>query len=201
MKQIFLESVLPDVPADTSKKRVRVRTFGLTETELEERVGGAVKGLEDVSIISSPRGIDLYIPRRDYEGGLKDEIEKALRSYIYTVGNDTLQEIVVERLISSGKTLASAESLTGGLAASLMIHNVQQRGEGKGTRSKKGIPRKIRCRKRDRVPRDGGWSEEKGGYGPGPFHDGYSGSDGWHEGETCGALLCRACICPVTGAW
>jgi len=121
MKQIFLESVLPDVPADTSKKRVRVRTFGLTETELEERVGGAVKGLEDVSIISSPRGIDLYIPRRDYEGGLKDEIEKALRSYIYTVGNDTLQEIVVERLISSGKTLASAESLTGGLAASLIV--------------------------------------------------------------------------------
>ena len=49
MKQIFYESILPAVPVEDSGMRVRIRTFGLTETQLEEKIKDILSELEKLS--------------------------------------------------------------------------------------------------------------------------------------------------------
>ena len=48
-------------------------------------------------------------------GPLIDEIKKRLGNFVYSVDIDSLEELVVKELAAAGKTLATAESCTGGL--------------------------------------------------------------------------------------
>lgn len=48
---------------------------------------------------------------------LIDEIKKRLGNFVYSVDVDSLEELVVKELSAQGKTLATAESCTGGLLA------------------------------------------------------------------------------------
>ena len=123
MKQMFEDSVLPAIAGGPGSRTVRVRTMGMTETELEERLKEAVprEAFDDLSIISSPRSVDVYLPPSFSDSDIVDRVLRRLGSYVYTVGDESLEEVVVDMLISSGKSIATAESVTGGLVASTIV--------------------------------------------------------------------------------
>jgi len=122
MKEMFLSYVLPELASERDTKRVKIGVFGLAETDIEEKVKEYISTLrEDISIISSLRGIELYLPVEFYKGAGGDSIRGALESYIFSEEGRGLNEVIVEKLIETNKTLAIAESVTGGLIASLVV--------------------------------------------------------------------------------
>ena len=123
MKAMFEESVLPALEPPGKDAYVRLRIFGLTETELEDHLRNAIpeESLRDVSIISSPKGVDAYIPPGQDQLMHVSAAERELRSYIFTEGDARMEAVVVGLLVSRRKTVAAAESITGGLIASTLI--------------------------------------------------------------------------------
>ncbi len=122
MKAMLAESVLPSLGAPGTDFAVRLRTFGLTESEAEERLRGALSEseLRATSIISSPTGVDLYFAKSGGEE-LAARAARRLGIFLYARGDDSLEEIVVRLLAAAGKTVATAESVTGGLIASTLV--------------------------------------------------------------------------------
>jgi nicotinamide-nucleotide amidase len=123
MKEMFNRSVLPVISAGGTDPMRRLRTFGLTETELEERLEKVLPRDElcRLSIISRPSGVDLYIPFDLRGDGTIDTIRSSLGSYCYTVRDEMIEEVVLALLADRRKTLATAESVTGGLLASTVV--------------------------------------------------------------------------------
>ena len=52
--------------------------------------------------------------------GMQEKVEKIVGTYVYGYNHDTLPEVVGKELLCRQKTIAFAESCTGGLATSLM---------------------------------------------------------------------------------
>lgn len=123
MKEMFNRSVLPALSREGTDPMRRVGTFGLTETELEERLGRVLlRGeLRRLSIISRPSGVDLYVPFDLRGGGAVEKIRSTLGSYCYTVCDEKIEEVVLALLADRRMKLATAESVTGGLLASTLV--------------------------------------------------------------------------------
>lgn len=122
MRDMFTTSVLPALGAPGEDFAVRVRTFGLTESEGEERLRTVIpeNALRGISIISSPKGVDYYFTK-GREDAYVDAARRALGSHVYAIGDEGLEEVVVRTLVECGRTLAVAESLTGGMLASAIV--------------------------------------------------------------------------------
>ena len=123
MRAMITDSVLPSCGKGPWSGRLRLRTFDLNESEVEERLarfyaGGPPRGL---SIISSPSGVDVYIERHKVTDEEIDIIESYFGSYLYERGAKKLAEVVIELLAHRGRTLAVAESVTGGALASEIV--------------------------------------------------------------------------------
>ncbi|HEY7318398.1 MAG TPA: competence/damage-inducible protein A [Candidatus Binatia bacterium] len=97
------------------------KVYGLTESKLDELVKGVELG-SDAKLSFRAHYPDLTL-RLTVKGGaeraevlarLKDYIHKALGSFIYFEGDATLEEVVGQLLLAKQKTLALAESCTGG---------------------------------------------------------------------------------------
>jgi len=123
MRAMFEASVLPTLGAPGIDTSIRMRTFGLIETEVEDALRKVVPEdvLKTISIISSPRGVDFYIPREPGGAALADRAARELGSHIFVEGNARLEAVVVGLLIGRRMTIAAAESVTGGLIASTLI--------------------------------------------------------------------------------
>jgi nicotinamide-nucleotide amidase len=123
MNAMFEASVLPALGPPGTDPSIRMRTYGLIETEVEERLHGVLP--EDVfgriSIISSPRGVDCYLPREPDGDSYVDRAAREFGSHLFTVGDARLEAVVVGLLISRRMTAAAAESVTGGLIASTLV--------------------------------------------------------------------------------
>jgi nicotinamide-nucleotide amidase len=100
---------------------VVLRTTGVPETILAERLGPSHPEGTDIAYLPHRGGVDLRLIRRpdatlsreDYDGWVAG-IRRLLGPAVYGTGDVTLEELVGEALVSRGLRLAVAESLTGG---------------------------------------------------------------------------------------
>ncbi len=123
MQAMFSASVLPALGAPGIDAAIRLRTFGLMETQVEDALRKALPEdvLKTVSIISSPRGVDFYIPREPDGAAHAEKAARELGSRIFAEGNARIEDVVVGLLVARRVTVATAESVTGGLIASTLV--------------------------------------------------------------------------------
>lgn len=122
MKEIFERLVLPQLASGEKELRKVLRVYGLMETAVEERVVPVLGAdeLERLSIISSPAGISVYLPA-GIDTVIAEKAAESLGDNLFGEGRDRLEEVVVGMLRSRKMTLATAESLTGGMLASMIV--------------------------------------------------------------------------------
>jgi nicotinamide-nucleotide amidase len=123
MHAMFEASVRPALGAPGIDSHIRMRTFGLIETEVEDALRRVLppEVLKTIAIISSPKGIDFYVPREP-DGVLHaSNAARELGSCVYAEGNERLEAVVVGLLVGRRMTVATAESVTGGLVASTLV--------------------------------------------------------------------------------
>ncbi len=133
MKQMFAESVLPELRRFAAGQAVvvrKLRCFGAGESAIAEMLGPLMQrgrnplinctvefGVVTLHIIATAQG-------RDEARQMAEEAEESLRNMlgdlIYGTGQSTLAEAVGRGLSRQGKTLALAESCTGGALAKLL---------------------------------------------------------------------------------
>lgn len=130
MKPMFEITAQPWIAANTDPCRVvRSRTFstfGLPESVLDQRLLGVVPAERGrlafrvsfpkisvrVSVTGSPEGVDAKVDV------LAAEVRARIAEAVYADGDLTMEEVVGTLLKTQGKTLASAESCSGGLIGS-----------------------------------------------------------------------------------
>lgn len=131
MKWMLENEVLPILrskKSDGSILRKTLKTTGISESALYERIEGVLEPKGDVKIAFLPSylGVDIRLTmtlkqKTEAEETLPqiEELEKKIReilgTYIYGTGDQTLEEVVGKLLSEKGKTIAVAESCTGGL--------------------------------------------------------------------------------------
>ena len=134
MRGMFEEEVLPWLKKSAVKRgailtRI-IRTVGLPESEVDLRIGhlmsqgnpdvgtGAKDGMVDVRITA--RGKTVALARRLLRR-TEAEIKKLLGDAIFGTDDETLETACARLLLVKSKTLAVAESATGGLISSRLI--------------------------------------------------------------------------------
>jgi nicotinamide-nucleotide amidase len=113
------QEVLPRLalPRRAYAKRV-LKTWGLGESEIVERLGELFLRGEEVEVGTYPKvhGVEVVVRgREDLVAELSEKIKKKLLKAVWGEGEMTLAEAVKRRMELEGATLATMESLTGGL--------------------------------------------------------------------------------------
>lgn len=127
LQPMFTEQVLPllqaRLPVDESFVCVTVRTTGLPESQVEQTIGGPLQFLVaaglDLGYCARPGEVDVRLAARGPAAGrLVREAEGAVRqllgSAVYGVNDESLEQVVIRLLTERRRTLALAESCTGG---------------------------------------------------------------------------------------
>jgi nicotinamide-nucleotide amidase len=135
MMRMMDEQVLPRLAArgDTPGRVVRatlLRTFGMGESTLDAELSDLARS-EAVSLgfrTSFPDNYLRPVARADTAeeaeallAQICNAIRERLGALIYAEGEATLQEVVVKQLIAQGKTIAVAESCTGGMIGAKLV--------------------------------------------------------------------------------
>ena len=133
MKQMFDESVLPELKRFTTEQAMVVRKlkcFGAGESNIAELLGNLCRrGRNPLINCTAEHGvITLHIiataKDKIQAQQMAEKDEKLLRNMlgelIYGTGDQTLAEVVGEKLAQQKKTIAVAESCTGGCLARLL---------------------------------------------------------------------------------
>jgi len=133
MKRMFEESLLPDLKQFADGQAVVVRKlkcFGAGESTIAELLGNAMeRGRNPLLNCTVTSGIiTLHIvaeaESETQAQAMANRQEKSLRStlgeLVYGTGDQSLEQVVGEALARQAKTLAVAESCTGGLLAKLL---------------------------------------------------------------------------------
>jgi len=127
---VFEEHVRPRLAAwrrGFGSRRI-LRTTGFTESEVEDRIAGLYPRSADLhlTVLASPGQIDLHIAsfseRSEDEASagaeaLASALRERLGDAVYGETSDPLENVVAGLLKEAGKTVAAAESCTGGLLA------------------------------------------------------------------------------------
>jgi len=131
MKAMFDAFVAPDAAALVQGARVQIvlRCFGAPESEVNDRLAGVeakygvIIGYRaslpeiEVKVLAQAPSADAA---HDVARRAADEARARLSDWVYAEGFSSLPEHVAGLLAANGKTLAIAESCTGGLAAELV---------------------------------------------------------------------------------
>lgn len=125
-KKIFEESAFDRLRPVFDKEPLKmevVRTTGLYEAEVDrllEEKGLYREGI-DVGTLAGLSGIDLLLTSARLESGpFEEKVEKIAGAFgerVYARGRSSLEEVVASLLTEKGRTVAVAESCTGGLLA------------------------------------------------------------------------------------
>lgn len=122
MEAMLAETVLPWIAARRPGGQVMSRTFkvyGLTESRLDHLLEGmALPAGAKLSFRVHQPDLSLRLIFRGSDGAAfgqtVEEIRRRIGLYIYGEGDITLEEVVGRLLLQKGRTLAAAESCTGG---------------------------------------------------------------------------------------
>jgi len=130
LEPLFENSCVPRLARHTSGECIRTcvyKVVGLPESEVDQRIAPIFREYRNPSttILASPGSIEVHLSARaatDKEARallseLGDKIEIALGDHIYSTKGESLEEIVGMYLVMRQKTVAVAESCTGGLLA------------------------------------------------------------------------------------
>jgi nicotinamide-nucleotide amidase len=105
--------------------RRTLRTIGLGESRLEHELRDVVAGWPEVRFGYRTLGLENHVKLATVRPELLDPVEAAVRGVhgaaIFGRDDETLERAVVERFTRAGRTLAAAESCTGGLVASRIV--------------------------------------------------------------------------------
>jgi len=133
MKRMFEESVLPEIERFAGGQGVvvkKLKCFGAGESTVAELLGPMMRRgrnpLINCTVSSGIITLHIIATADDKEKAVqmveKDEklLQSKLGELIYGVGDESLAQIVGEKLSQQNKTIAVAESCTGGLLAKLL---------------------------------------------------------------------------------
>lgn len=128
MKALFDQDVRAFIRWRTKGRCILIRTLhttGIPESALAEKVSGLVASWPQgtLAYLPSTFGVDLRVrtegrDRKEAEGRLKPKIDvlaRAVKPYVYGKDQETLEQTVGRLLRKQRKTVALAESCTGGL--------------------------------------------------------------------------------------
>ena len=123
MKKMMNELVLPQIQNSLKKLKYTktIKTFGLPETKLAEKISKSIKIDKFINCrigyYPSVFGVDIRISSYsniELEKFIL-EINNILKTNIYSLKNEPLEQVLVKIAIEKNKTIAIAESCTGGL--------------------------------------------------------------------------------------
>ncbi len=133
MRRMFAESVRPEIERFAGGQAVvvkKLKCFGAGESTIAELLGTMMQRGRNplINCTASSGIITLHIiassddKEKAEQMAEKDEklLQSTLGELIYGVGDQSLAEVVGEKLAQQGKTIAVAESCTGGLLAKLL---------------------------------------------------------------------------------
>jgi nicotinamide-nucleotide amidase len=128
MKWMLENEVLPVLKSKMPENFIlhkKLRTTGISESALYEKIEKLIdpKGEVKIAFLPSYQGVDVRLTVESKEKNqaqlkideFEGKIREALETYIYGVDDQTLEEVVGKFLLERKKTIAVAESCTGGL--------------------------------------------------------------------------------------
>jgi nicotinamide-nucleotide amidase len=124
LKPMFNDLVVPiltkALPEGAVPECRTIRLVGIGESNVEAMVGEqllAIEGLE-LGYCARPGEVDVrLIGSHEVVGRAEELVMGLLNKYVTSRNNRSLEEVLVQELIHRGKTLATAESCTGGFLA------------------------------------------------------------------------------------
>lgn len=133
MELMVTDQLLPMLQAKTGDLTIihrRLRTVGIVESEICGRVKDIIDEKSDVGIAFLPRarGVDIRLTYKgiDKERGrqsiaeLENKFAEKIGDYIFGYDDDHLPDIIGKLLVNSKRTLAVAESCTGGFLGKIL---------------------------------------------------------------------------------
>lgn len=132
METMLRHSVTPLLTSELTRVRMRpspitrlvFHTFGLPEAEVDAKIKGLVKPTTpvDLGLLASPTGVLVSLTTRPSPAlsgprlqRLAEGVRSRLRDWLYAEGSESMEEVVGRLLTTHRKTVAVAESCTGGL--------------------------------------------------------------------------------------
>ena len=121
MEAMIKKTVIPWIKKNSKQEifSINVRTTGLPESVLYEKIKVEDSYLEflDLGYYPSLYGVDIRITGKNITllEELKEKIVNIAGKYIYNIGEESLEDIVVNKLLENNLCIATAESCTGGL--------------------------------------------------------------------------------------
>lgn len=121
MKTMFQQAVLPKLTKQVSTRLHinTIRTTGIMESALAEKMKSVLPPDSPVQMAYLPEfiGVNIRLVSQDKVAldQLSQRIEEKAGKYIYGYGDTTLEEVVGQLLTEQKRTVATAESCTGGL--------------------------------------------------------------------------------------
>ena len=121
MKAMFNNTISPWVEEKIDSKifQINIRTTGIPESILFEKVKNIdlEENCHNIGYYPSVYGVDVRIAGEDLEKieKLKDYIHANINEYIYEIGDQNLEEVLIKKLKKKNMTISCAESCTGGL--------------------------------------------------------------------------------------
>ncbi|MHB8655323.1 MAG: competence/damage-inducible protein A [Terriglobia bacterium] len=128
LEAMFESACLPRLAPLAGGEHIHSRVYkvvGLPESEVDQRIAPIYKDYQNpvTTILATPGGIEIHLRARapgqeEAETSLRelgDKIELALGDHIYSTHGESMEEIVGMYLVMRRKTVAVAESCTGGL--------------------------------------------------------------------------------------
>ena len=130
LKEVFEKECLPRLKPRARRRRMVTRVLmvtGLTESDTDDRIAPIYKQVDNptVTILAAPGEIQIHVrgkgaTEEDAQAlvdELAERINEKLGKYVFSRNGARLEEVVAEQLLLAHKTVAVAESCTGGQVA------------------------------------------------------------------------------------